>query len=286
LRASVPATPGTYLNTARATGTYPGGTVTDEDDAPLAVEDPSIILNKELAAPGVVGDLITFTIQITNTGPTALTALPLFDTFTGPMAYVGGAPPADQIDNPNGQLAWNNLVDHFGLIAPDQVVTIQTVFRLTTGNAEFSATNRAYTSGGVDTNGNDTNDDDDQVDLTNIPTAVDLLYFRSSQTGNWVELAWATAVEYDNFGFALLRSDTSNLADAVEIAFVEGRGLGTVQGQQYSYTDDTTEAGHSYTYWLVDIDFDGLRTTHESLASSITITSLGSNRLYLPLIFR
>ena len=81
----------------------------------------------------------------------------------------------------------------------------------------------------------------------------------------------------DNFGFRILRSDSGSLADAVELAFIPGQGRGTASGASYSYSDKTVKADQSYTYWLVDVDFNSLETIHGPVAVSNT-------SLFLPLI--
>ncbi|MBE7556419.1 MAG: DUF11 domain-containing protein [Anaerolineales bacterium] len=287
LLVSVPTITGTYGNLVVTTGDHPAGTTPPVTDrVSTHVEDPSIQVDKELNAPGVVGDLITFTIRITNTGPSILDQVPLFDSFTGPVQYVGGTPRADTVDNTNRRLTWNDLTTFFGDLAPGQSAALVTVFRLTTMDSEFSMTNTARVTHADDVFNNVANEDEDTEVLTNVPTAVDLLYFTSQQTGNSVELHWATAVEYDNYGFRLLRSISGNFADAVEIGFVPGQGQGTVSGTIYKFTDATVEVNQTYTYWLVDVDFNGVETPHSEI-TSISVTAGGNgSEIYLPLIFK
>ena len=286
LLVNVPLDIGAYVNIARAEGTYPGGIATDEDEVTLVVEDPAVDLNKQVVAPGVVDGHITFTIQITNTGPSTIDVLPLFDTFSGPVEYVGGVPTADLVDNATGQLAWNDLTQVFGDVNPGQMVTITTIFRLTTEDTEFSLINNARTTNALDTAGNTANDDDDAVVLNNYPTAVELLYFRAEPDNQHIRLEWATAVEYDNFGFRLLRSQTENLADAVELTFVPGQGLGTVGGATYGFRDETIVVGQNYTYWLVDVDLDGVETLHGPVSLTSTDANSGGQDhiIYMPVI--
>ena len=80
-----PITPGLYNNFALAEGTPPvGGIVSATASVSLLVEDPSLSIDKTLTPPGTVGDLVTFTIYVENTGPSAIDVLPLYDTFSGP----------------------------------------------------------------------------------------------------------------------------------------------------------------------------------------------------------
>jgi hypothetical protein len=291
--AQVTTTIGLYDNVVVVEAVHPGGTITDTDSAPVGVDDPAVEVSKRVNAPGAVNGLITFTIDITNTGPSVLDVLPLFDTFSGPVEYVGGTPQANIVDNTNQAIAWNDLTgpapNGFGQnLAPGQSVTILTIFRITTGAAEFSMVNQAAVSNAIDEFNNPANDDDDTAALTNVPTAVDLLYFNAEWQSNAVRLTWATAVEIDNFGFRLLRSSTGNLADAAEIAFIPGAGHGLQNGQTYAYDDAAAQPGQSYTYWLVDVDLNGIETVHGP-ASVAAINTGGGNfnfKLYVPFVSR
>ncbi|MCB0198222.1 MAG: hypothetical protein KDJ65_40145, partial [Anaerolineae bacterium] len=140
-------------------------------------------------------------------------------------------------------------------------------------------------TGAVDIFNNTARDPDEAVPIDNEPTAIELLYFKGVHQAENIILNWATAVEIDNFGFRLLRSPTASRADAVEIVFVPGQGLGTGSGATYSYTDKSVDPHQTYTYWLVDVDLNGTETDH----SPVTITPTGidggdNTRLYLPLI--
>jgi uncharacterized repeat protein (TIGR01451 family) len=285
LLAEVTTNAGIYDNLAAVDGDHPAGrTPTVTDTVSTGVEDPRVRLDKQVTPPGVVGQLITFTIQITNTGPSILDQVPLFDIFSGPVEYVGGIPRADTVDAANHRLVWNDLTIFFGDLAPGRSIVVTTVFRLTTTGLDFSMTNTARVSNVSDIFDNGANEDEDTETLTDVPTAVDLLYFTGQRTGSGVELAWATAVEYDNYGFRLLRSTSGNLAEAVEVGFVPGQGQGTVSGAAYTFTDKSVEANQTYTYWLVDIDFNGVETPHAETISISTSAGNDSIEMYLPLI--
>jgi uncharacterized repeat protein (TIGR01451 family) len=289
-RATMPASPTTYINTAVVAGTHPTGVITDTDTAPVVVSDPTVEIAKNALAPGVVNGLITFTIRITNTGPSTLDRVPLVDHFTGPIAYVRGTPRANIVDNLHQVIGWNDLTvsGPFGFgrdLAPQQSFVITTVFSVTTSASTFTMTNVATVQDATDVFDNDVDEDSDTEVLTNEPTAIELLYFRGDRQSNLVILNWATAVELDNFGFRILRSSTGSLADAVELAFIPGQGHGTASGATYSYTDATAEANQSYSYWLVDVDFNGLETIHGPIVVSEE-TKGNNSTIFLPLILR
>ena len=283
--ADLPTAIGNYVNNAGVIGITPVGTVDDQDDVTVVVEDPSVELDKEVVAPGIVGDLITYTIQITNTGPSVIEVLPMVDTFSGPMEYVGGTPIADLVDNVNQGLAWNDLTTHFGNLAPGQGITIVTVFRITSPDSEVTLTNNAQVIGAEDAYTNPTNEPDDDVILINVPTAVSLTSFTAvGHVDGTVDIEWVTESELDNFGFELYRSDVDSFESAESIYF-ESSVVGSGPGKTYTYQDTVPNDGVWY-YWLVDIDTSGVETIH----GPVTINASGINEvfytIFLPMVIR
>lgn len=286
---AVTTTPGDYTNFALTEGQSPGGTVTAQDDTTISVQTPAVIMRKGVVPPGVVNSILTYTVQITNVGLSSLDQVPLSDFFTqDAINYLGGTPPADNVDNANGVIAWNDLTIPFGRnLSPGETFVVETVFQVVATTDTFTATNRARVSGAEDEFGNQVNDHEVDIVLTNIPTAVDLLYFQASQQGDYILLSWATAIEYDNFGFRLLRSETNNLVDAAEIAFIPGQGHGVHSGATYSFRDDTVEANQVYHYWLVDVDLNGAETIHGlSIVTVLGGVDGGGFDIFLPLILK
>ena len=264
--------------------------MTDTDQVPVFVQDPAVDIAKNVAPPGgAVNGIITFTIQITNVGPSTLDVIPLVDRFTGPMAYIRGTPVPDSIDNSGQILMWDDLTQPppHGLgrdLGPDESFVITTVFQLIEMLGTFTVSNTATVANAVDVHGNPASDDQDDVALINIPTAVELLFFRATPQPAAVLLEWETAVEVDSYGFAILRSTTGRPDDAQEIAFVAAAGYGAGRGATYSYPDLTAQPGSLCTYWLVDVDTQGQRTVH----GPVTVTALPQMalpyRVYLPFI--
>ncbi len=238
---------------------------------------------------GVVDGLITFTIRITNTGPSTLDQVPLVDHFSGPMVYVGGSPPANLVDNVNQTIGWTDLTTVTNLggdLQPGQGYVLTTVFSITVQTDNYTLTNRAVVSNAVDILNNSANDADDAVDVIIQPTAIELLYFTGSRQGADVLLAWATAIELDNYGFRLMRSLTNSLDTAEQIGFRAGQGHGTGSGSTYSLTDIDPGADTLY-YWLVDVDFDGKETPHGPVIIDSSGVNSGNGRIiFLPLIVK
>ncbi|HLF27795.1 MAG TPA: SdrD B-like domain-containing protein [Anaerolineae bacterium] len=120
----------------------------------------------------------------------------------------------------------------------------------------------------------------------NIPTAVELLYFRvESVNGQQVELGWATAVEIDNFGFNLYRAPENDFNRAEPIHFEPSAIQGNGPGATYAYVD-TAPAEGIWWYWLADLDTQGRETLHSPVNAVVGLDALLTQRIYLPLVLR
>jgi hypothetical protein len=86
---------------------------------------------------------------------------------------------------------------------------------------------------------------------------VELTSFTATTKENVVTLIWQTATEKNNSGFEIFRF-TQKDNDWSQIDFIEGNGT-TTEVSNYSFVDENLLAG-SYSYKLVQIDFDGTRT--------------------------
>jgi hypothetical protein len=248
------------------------------------VDKRLVAVDTDLQAP----NFVTFTIHITNTGPSVLDVLPVFDIYTPTnLSFVSALPaPDDNVDD--GNLTWSDLTASgaggFGVnLAPGQTFVITTTFRIVQDIT--STTNTAIVQGAVDVFNNNASDVSDAVVISNIPTAVKLLYFRvGGVSGQTVTLEWATGSEVDNFGFRLYRAASADFAQAQEITFVPAASTGAT-GAQYNYTDTAPDDGAWY-YWLVDVDTNGVETWHGPVTTAIVPTGPLPHKLFLPLINR
>ncbi len=116
------------------------------------------------------------------------------------------------------------------------------------------------------------------------PTAVELLYFRvDGVSGQQVDLAWATAVEIDNFGFNLYRASESDFGRAELIHFEPSSIGGSGSGAVYAYAD-TVPADGVWWYWLADLDTQGHETLHGPVSAVVGPDAILPYRSYLPMV--
>jgi uncharacterized repeat protein (TIGR01451 family)/fimbrial isopeptide formation D2 family protein len=287
---ATPGVTGTYWNVALVGGEYPGGVLTDTDDAPVAIVDPAIALDKQLVSADLddlFPNYVTFTIVITNVGISTIDVLPLFDQYDPYyLSFVWADPMPDEPAD-DGLLTWYDLTgpspNGFGQnLAPGESFRITTVFSVV--HDITTTINTAYLEGPYDIYDNPANEPRDNEPIVDIPTAVELLYFRvGGVMGQQVRLEWATAVEIDNFGFRLYRAPVPDFARAAEVAFVPSEARGG--GATYVYTD-TVPSGGTWWYWLADVDTSFRETRHGPVKAFISTALQYPYRIYLPLILR
>jgi len=112
-------------------GEVVGGGNSEDDAEAIGGSAP---LDKAML-PGLspqVGDLITFTITLTNTGYITMTRALLVDTYNSTMmAFSHAVPMPDIINVTTGVLTWTNVAAQFGGIPGNSTVHITTMFTAT-----------------------------------------------------------------------------------------------------------------------------------------------------------
>src|SRR5690606_28210034 len=103
--------------------------------ATVIISDPAITVNKVVLSPvpgpAPKGSDVVFQITITNTGSSAVTVLPLEDTYSGAcFNFVSAAPAPDGVGF--GSLLWNDLTGA-GSLAPGGSITVLVTLAATGG---------------------------------------------------------------------------------------------------------------------------------------------------------
>jgi hypothetical protein len=94
--------------------------------------------------------------------------------------------------------------------------------------------------------------------LSEDPTMVMLSSFAAAIRDGKVILIWRTEAEIGNVGFAIYRSDTED-GNYTRIAFAPG-AQDSETSSDYQFTDQQVQHGHTYYYYLEDVDVAGKRT--------------------------
>jgi len=93
-------------------------------------------------------------------------------------------------------------------------------------------------------------------------TAIELLSFEAEADDGAVLLTWETAIEPDNVGFALWRSDSAEGAySRITPSLIPAEGDAT-HGASYEYIDEEVDRGETYWYKLEDVDIYGQSAFH------------------------
>jgi len=278
---------GTFVNVVTATGTTPTGVVTDTDDAPVQIEDPAVDVNKRLSGHDRPNGIVTFTVSITNVGPSTLDVLPLLDAYDPTFLSFADAVPYPEQDVDDGRLSWYDLTGPaphgFGQdLAPGERFVLTTVFSIV---REITATTNVVTvTGATDEHDNVADDDDGDAPLVDVPTAITLRYLRATAHARGVRVEWATLIERDSYGFWVYRAVADQFAAAIPLAFQPSQGTGA--GATYTHLDQEGDVEQRYWYWLVEVDNAGLETRYGPVTALFGVQGDGdgSYQLYLPLV--
>ncbi len=138
----------------------------DEDSADINVTDPEITVTKTLDdADGFVpvGDPLSYTIRVQNTGNTYIPVVPMSDTYDLVyLTYTGATPPSDTAVP--GTITWNDISGGSGLL-PGQFVDITVNFTAAAVGTTPDTDDTASVST-VDEHGDPVSDSDTDTSLT------------------------------------------------------------------------------------------------------------------------
>ncbi len=239
----------------------------------------------------IVGQEVTFTIQITNASESVVVSLPMTDVFDSQfLEPVRATPDWDthitDFGPPEQALVWNDLTTHFGDLDPGQGVTVLVTFRvITTTNI---TENIAVTGGAVDEVGTPVGEAEDGAVITTTPNDVVLADFSAQRVDDGVRLTWSTILEQDTWGFNLYRSTDGDRSNAVKVnaSVILAQGQGS-NGASYTYLDSDAQPGVAYHYWLDKVGLDGTSTElGEATVSADGDGPSGQHRIFLPFASR
>jgi len=265
---ALPGVLGQFDNLATATGDSPGGPVSDNDREPVRIVQPQVEVNKILTGADrddEYPNYVTFTLVITNLGPTVINVLPLEDQYDPYyLTYMWADPVPDEPAN-DGRISWYDLT-RAGSHGFNRNLGVGESFRVTivfrVAHDIPTTTNVAIVNGARDIYDNVAPRTEDDEIISNVPTYIELLSFTASAPDNQVLLEWVTTLEINNMGFSLYRSATPDLAGASYIYFQPAAGIGQFDGASYHYRDAGVVPGRAYYYWLEDVAIYGETTLH------------------------
>lgn len=275
-----------------ATFTITSGQVDTSWDAGLLfIADYTITKTLNTPEPVRTGELISFTIRITNTGLMTITMLPLIDTYDANyLSYVGAVPESnDNIDD--GAINWSDLLttppNGTGQmqLLPGAAVTVVTGFsavRDTSLLPNESTVNTATVTGaqadpdgpgGVPAQTLPSKSATDDVRIF-APTAVTLVDYGVSSDQAVVRVHWETTTESNIAYFELYRVD-GELRLLLETRAAVNSGQPTGAAYVYEDTDVVLNAWYEYELRVIGLD-------SSTVSVGIGRVYTGGVRLFLP----
>jgi uncharacterized repeat protein (TIGR01451 family) len=216
------------------------------------------------------GQVLTYTLAITNAGPSNAPSVTVVDVLPTSLGYVSATGPGWTCNAAGGTVT----CDYGSLtVGPAPSITLVTTVELT---ATGLITNTASVSSPLP----DLMPADNTDTVTtpvNVPTAVELTDFRIASIVNGVvNLVWSTGAEIDHSVFRLYRGPSSDFGDAVLITTIPGT-VSNAGGADYTYPDQPGDG--IWWYWLGDVDTQA----HEAWYGPVTGMT-HTYRLYLPFV--
>jgi uncharacterized repeat protein (TIGR01451 family) len=243
--------------------------------------------------PVLPGDELTFTVRITNTGSSWLTALTLSDLYDRRVLRFERATPPPNDPTDDGQLDWSNLLA--ASLAPGQGVAVVIAFTaIRDPGAQYNndAVNTAVVSGvQADPDGNgplgsvESAPDSSASARVKIlsPTAADLANLAVAEQGDGsVLLSWETTNEANLAGFHVLRQAAGAAPVRLTGQLLIAQNSGQPAGASYNFRDIGAVPGTAYLYILQVQRLDG---AVEELVLGEVGTGAGI-QLFLPAVAR
>jgi hypothetical protein len=242
-----------------------GESVSDSDDALVEVIDvPSVIEVIKTASPYWMyypGGNVVFRVTVTNQSAVdTVTINKLVDSVYGDLNVRGDC-----------------TVPQHLVIGGSYACSFEAVVM---GEPDSTHTN-VVTASGIDSDGQAVSDwDSATVTISQLPTTIELLYFRATAGEGQIAVEWETIWEQNNWGFNLYRGTTPSFEEAAWLHFTQAQGSGQFQGRPYRYEDTEIIPGQEYYYWLEDVGMAGDATQYGP------VTAAFLHRVFVPLVSR
>ncbi|HHW84988.1 MAG TPA: DUF11 domain-containing protein, partial [Chloroflexi bacterium] len=267
--------PGTVLtNTAAAFTNTPDPNPDNNTDDNGVMVGPVVnlaALKTSVAQTATVGTVISFTLTVTNYGPSDAPSIIITDHLPYRFTYlwstaVNGCRMLDDM----------TMLCDAGPLAANRALHVDAYFFISSiGYGTVRNVMAAGAPGAYDGEG----EAGSEIELpTNpVPTALLLESYTLSKTETSLVLQWKTVSEFRTAGFRLWRSESPDRGQAILLTpdMIPARGVGSF----YAYEDFSVRRGVTYWYWLQEITTDGGGWEYSVLSGRI-----GDINLYLPAI--
>ena len=212
--------------------------------------------------PVTEGTPLTYTLTVTNNGPATATNVTVTDTLPSVVTYLSSTSTQGSCSEAGGTVTC--------LLGTMDDATIVNINILTLPQQAGVVSNTATVTADQ-TDSNQSNNSSTQTETISYPTAITLqsftAHFGTDRNGaSRVVLAWKTGGESHNLGFNLYRELNGNRV-RVNPSLIAGSALlmsGALpkhSAKTYAWMDPSPATVET-SYWLEDVDVNGMRTMH------------------------
>lgn len=251
----------------------PSNNVATEDTTVRSEADLAII-KADSPDPVNVGDNLSYTLEVSNNGPSDATDVIMTDVLPTGVTFVSSTPDPPTCTESGGMVTCD--LDTMASGANESVSIVVTV--------EISAAVMITNTASVTATEPDPDPSNNTAieDTTIRPTAIELISFFAKAGADHITLIWETASELDNEGFNLWRSQAADGEyTRLNTSLIPAQGNADT-GASYEHTDTAVVKGVTYYYKLEDVDIHGASSFH----GPVSATPSQIQRIYLPLILK
>ncbi|HEX8619297.1 MAG TPA: C25 family cysteine peptidase, partial [Thermoanaerobaculia bacterium] len=213
---------------------------------------------------------LTYTIVVTNNGPSLATNVVVTDTMPAQFDYNHVTNPATST---HGTCSYNAvtrlLTCNVGSLTNDEEATITIPATVSVDSVEFLNTCNVTTT---EVESDYTNNTSSSKVAVLAPTEVELFSLDATQTKSGVTVRWQTSFEADNLGFNVYRSTGSGAPEKINKHLIVGSTLFTAKrvedGRNYRFKDTSVPSG-LVQYWVEDVDLRGTKKMHGPVTPKI-----------------
>jgi len=204
------------------------------------------------------GESVTYTITVTNTGPSRASNVVLTDALPAGLSFSSVTPGGPTCTQSTGTVTctWSTL-------DPSATQNVSITATITASQTQITNTASA-TRAETDTNA--ANDSDAEPINVVAPTAVEMLSLDAVQDAKGrVVVSWTTTFEANNLGFDVYRQTAAGRVKinkhVIAGSALFSRRTELTSGRAYRFKDQTASAEFTQ-YFVEDVDLDGTRSLH------------------------
>lgn len=275
----VAAAAGTVTNTATVTESQADYDLANNSASATTTITTSADVSITKTAPSSVieGTNFTYTLTVTNSGPSPATGVVVSDTLPAGVTFVSVT--GTGCSQTGGTVTCNTGT----LTAAPAAGSSATIAIAVQAGSPANVTNTATVTSSV-SDPNSANNTSSATTTITFPTSVRLETFTASSNSDGVLLAWKTGAEQHNLGFNVYREQNGQRVK-LNPALIAGSALifrggmfnqdvngraSHHSGKSYAWIDHTASTPGTW-YWLEDIDVDGTHTMH----GPVSVTQAG-----------